>query len=571
MASTKQLCQRCLTDLILIVPIIFLNRGDNILVPSAAGSAKIKRAVPSKNLRRFALNCPNRWNAVESVLETCGSPPEPARKLHLTGWLGGTHNTGKMNRLITLLILCGLLLPAAPFEQRGYYMIFSRVPTYGLPEWKTIVDSMQEDKANFLILWIAGGFRSKKFPITWQYNADHKNVKADFARELIDYAHGKGIKVVLGFSPFSYDGVNQYTLEHPELKATQKDGKFSALWGMHSWGYSLTPSRPESQQFMLEYIREMYFDFYPNADGLMIESSDYSVDYSEKDPSKYYENEFKFVRKISDEVWARNSHATILVYPHYFSGKKVQLFDGIVGGKMPFDPRWTLFFTPHSAPITPELLKSAPHSIWWDMVAVKGTPSQIRESARKARAAGVNSFVPTLESYSFQVKYPEGGEAYMIGRREKPFGFEWLKDGDNPYTSLLIRVNRIAYREFSQNPDLDFEDFKRVLGHELFGNASDPEKVNDLLFLQESVVIDRSWNTGSPLLAPWILKGKLECGFISRKQLMDYNRRLDRIGEIANRFRTRNDAASKQVSYIASWITNQWQGDSRKLIADHLR
>ena len=31
--------------------------------------------------------------------------------------------------------------------------------------------------------------------------------------------------VLLGFTPFGYDGVNQYALEHPELKAVGKDGK----------------------------------------------------------------------------------------------------------------------------------------------------------------------------------------------------------------------------------------------------------------------------------------------------------------------------------------------------------
>jgi len=40
------------------------------------------------------------------------------------------------------------------------------------------------------------------------------------------------------------------------------------------WGYNLCPSQTASQQFLAEYVREMFFEFYPNADGLMIESSD---------------------------------------------------------------------------------------------------------------------------------------------------------------------------------------------------------------------------------------------------------------------------------------------------------
>jgi hypothetical protein len=111
------------------------------------------------------------------------------------------------------------------FPVRGYYTTFMRMPTFGLPEWKQMIDCMKEDDVNQLILWTAGAFRSKQFPITWKYNADHKNVEKDYVRELIDYAHTKQIRIILGFTPFAYDGANQYTLEHPELKATQKNGQ----------------------------------------------------------------------------------------------------------------------------------------------------------------------------------------------------------------------------------------------------------------------------------------------------------------------------------------------------------
>src|SRR5438309_6006292 len=118
-----------------------------------------------------------------------------------------------------------------------------RMPVMGLPEWKEAIDCFAEDDINVLILWTAGGFRSKKFPITWQYNQDHANVRNDFARELIDYAHTKNIKVLLGFTPFGYDGVNRYPLEHPELKAVGKDGKPVAPFGIGCWGYNLCPSK----------------------------------------------------------------------------------------------------------------------------------------------------------------------------------------------------------------------------------------------------------------------------------------------------------------------------------------
>src|SRR5438093_5817386 len=95
------------------------------------------------------------------------------------------------------LLGCSLNASAAePFALRGYYLTFMRMPVMGLKEWKEAVDCFTEDDVNVLILWTAGGFRSKEFPITWQYNQEHHNVTNDFMRELIDYAHTKKIRVL---------------------------------------------------------------------------------------------------------------------------------------------------------------------------------------------------------------------------------------------------------------------------------------------------------------------------------------------------------------------------------------
>lgn len=73
-------------------------------------------------------------------------------------------------RLPGLFLLLSAILAAAaasePFAIRGYYTTFMRMPTFGLSEWKQMIDCMKEDDANFLILWTAGGFRSKAFPVT---------------------------------------------------------------------------------------------------------------------------------------------------------------------------------------------------------------------------------------------------------------------------------------------------------------------------------------------------------------------------------------------------------------------
>src|SRR5205809_615267 len=94
------------------------------------------------------------------------------------------------------LLLAYAPVHAAPFALRGYYITLMRMPIMGLTEWKRAVDCFAEDDANVLILWTAGGFRSHKFPITWQYNAEHENIQDDFVRDLIDYAHTKKIRVL---------------------------------------------------------------------------------------------------------------------------------------------------------------------------------------------------------------------------------------------------------------------------------------------------------------------------------------------------------------------------------------
>src|SRR5258708_102190 len=85
-----------------------------------------------------------------------------------------------------------------PFSKRGYYITFMRMPTFGLDSWKRTIDCIESDGGNTLILWMAGGFRSRKFPETWEYNKDHANIKRDFVRKLIDYAHAHRVKILLG-------------------------------------------------------------------------------------------------------------------------------------------------------------------------------------------------------------------------------------------------------------------------------------------------------------------------------------------------------------------------------------
>ena len=465
-----------------------------------------------------------------------------------------------LNSILAALALLAMpddgLKADSPFAQRGYYITFMRMPTYDLADWKKIVDGIHDDGGNTLLLWVGGAFRSKTYPITWKYNADHENVRKDFVRDLIDHAHTRGIKVLLGFTPFGYDGVNQYPLEHPELKAIGKDGKAVAPFGIGCWGYNLCPSRPESQKFMLEYAREMALDFYPNADGLLIESSDYAICHCKDCGGRFFEKEFEFVRRISDEVWARKPEATIVVFPHYFSGSEVPGF-GVKAAKLPFDRRWSLVFSPHSSNPEPALIERARSSLWWDDSPALRRPQEVRAGARRAREIGATGYVPSLEAFTFVATEAEEGQAWLRGKRQVPLGFGWLDPGEPPYEELPVRVQRVAYREFSRNPDLSFEAYKEILGRDLFGAASTPQAVDDALELQAALNAERTWCQPSPLVSPERIRAMEGRGEWTPRKRADYRVALERLRAIERRHRDSKSDGEQELHRIARWVLDR--------------
>ena len=452
----------------------------------------------------------------------------------------------------TLLSILLSSSAAEPFQLRGYYITFMRMPVMSLPEWKEAIDCFAEDDVNVLILWTAGGFRSKKFPITWQYNEEHANVRHDFARELIEYAHRKKIRVLLGFTPFGYDGVSRYPIEHPELKARKKDGSPVDEFGIHCRGWNLCAAKEESQRFMREYISEMVFDFCPNADGLLVESSDYGICHCPECGAQYYDREFKFVRWLSDEVWKRNTNALILVYPHYFTGKKVPGIDA-VAAKQPFDSRWGLSFSPHSAHFDADLIAKARTSIYWTDAPILGTPQGVANAARAARAHGVNGFVPSMEAFSYVAQGPDGGEPWLIGKRMKPFGLDALGEGKMPYRFLIPRVQRFAVSEFSRDPDLAFDEFKRRLGEHFFGIGATQQQVDDLLELQRIWTHGSDWYWSSPLLDPEFFAHRAKRLKWGPEKLAEYEKDFMTLKRLAD---GTSDTRRLAVEVLKRWGTN---------------
>lgn len=445
------------------------------------------------------------------------------------------------------------------FAQRGYYLLFNRMPLFGLEIWRDIVDCAAEDGATHLILWIAGGFASQKFPVTWQYNKEHRNVQMDFLPEVIRHAHAKGIKLLLGLTPFGYDGVNQFTIKHPELKALAQGGKGATpRFGIHAWGWSLCPAKPAAQEFMLAYTRELITDFYPEADGLFLESSDYSICHCEECGVKHFEHEFRFIRAISAELWAKKPDATIVVYPHYFSGAVVPVEGGVKAAKQPFDARWSLFFTPHSTAPAPDLIAQATQSWWWSPAPAFCDFQQTLGGASHARGGKFTGYVPTLEGNNYVPTEPEDGHDWNKGRRLIPFGFGWLAEGASPYRELPLRVIRTAFREATRAPGLSKEDARAAIGRDLFGENATPALIDDALLLTAIFSTEKNWSTPAVLTAPALLAERRRKGRVQPPQLALYRQQLTTARDLATRHSGATLPAAQEIARISQWLVSLW-------------
>ncbi|GAA3585757.1 hypothetical protein GCM10022222_82990 [Amycolatopsis ultiminotia] len=455
--------------------------------------------------------------------------------------------------------------PAGGPVGRGCYLTFCRIPTAGLNTWKSIMDSFAEDGVERVVLWMGGAFRSRRYPITWQYNRAHRNVVENFAGELIDYAHTRNIRVLLGFTPYTYDGTNQYALVRPDLKAQQSDGKLARLQGIHSWGYNLDPTKADAKRFMLDYARELYFDFYPNADGLLIESSDIDICTGGDcgGARHYYEIEFEFVRRLSDEVWSHNPAADIIVHPNYFVG-------GPNGAELPYDPRWTVIFSQWTVDL--EFAKKVSRAYYFDLNVISQPPANVAESVRWVRDHGFAAYFPSQEFFTFVAQHAEFNETNLVGRRLRPFGFDFLGLDENPYRDPVVTVNRVALREYAGNPDLPDADFRAHLGLAVFGAAATEQNVTDLLFLHDFCYgRDKSLFSLAVPADPRAMRDRLERGLLSFGDLQSIQHRLAALPAVADRIRRSRNPLVRRLIPHTRLIEHNWDHDSRDLLAAHLR
>ena len=165
-------------------------------------------------------------------------------------------------------------------------------------------------------------------------------------------------------------------------------------------------------------------------------------------------------------------------------------------------------FTPHSTKINLELIKKSKNSLYWDPSrSIFGTPG---EGPRRRRWRGITTLRLYPELGGLQLR-PDSTriqrcEKRLVGRRQVPFGIGWVVARNVSLDELPLRVIRLAYREFSRNPDLTLDGFKARLGESVLGSDATPQRVDDLLTLQAAFNRERDWFEPSPLVEPLRVK-----------------------------------------------------------------
>ena len=160
---------------------------------------------------------------------------------------------------------------------------------------------------------------------------------------------------------------------------------------------------------------------------------------------------------------------------------------------------------------------------------------------------------------------PEEGQRWLVGRRQVPYGFGWLPADRVPYRELPVRVNRIAFREYTRNPDLSDADFRATLGKELFGANATPEAVADALALQAAFAADRTWCQPAPAVSPDRVRAMMAAGQLTALKRAEYRATVARLREIERRYRDKGEAFA-ELHRIAKWVTDQWAGDNANLL-----
>jgi hypothetical protein len=121
-----------------------------------------------------------------------------------------------------------------------------------------------------------------------------------------------------------------------------------------------------------------------------------------------------------------------------------------------------------------------------------------------------------------------------------------------------VRVNRFAYRTFCRDPETSLAEFERQLGLDVFGSRSSPQKVADLLWVQACYFDGADWFRGAPLLDPARVRDQSVREHWAADRLEAYHPRVERLRQIARRYRDSQNSAERELQRLADLIVKKW-------------
>ena len=163
-----------------------------------------------------------------------------------------------------------------------------------------------------------------------------------------------------------------------------------------------------------------------------------------------------------------------------------------------------------------------------------------------------------MEGFSYVTQHPEAGEPGQVGLRRQAFALDTSGEGKMPYGSLLARIQRFAFREFSHDPALSFADFQEHLGEYIFGEDAPPEMTADLLELQRIFTFESEWYWPSPLLDPAFFTARAQRLQWPPEKLAVYRKNLESLRTLARTYESSNNAAAREMTKLARKVVNAW-------------
>ena len=354
----------------------------------------------------------------------------------------------------------------SPIRNRGTYNLvcWGLAPRYTRQDWEKVLDAMAEDGMNLIYFWLAGVFRSQSFPESFIY--PETPLTNEDIRQLIRYAHRRGIEFYAGSGVFAWFGVDAIAQHHPEFR---------------NLGIPyLSRTLPAARQAMKRYLQEMY-DTFPEADGMWLEIGD-EGDYACHDPEcqkpldKFGSKEAgqastSFLTEFSAELWAKHPSAKLvwgIGYPEAYRWD-VKYYEDLRRNFQ--DPRYSFLEVRQNWALQDEngvlrpIRRISPNTMHWDQYYALPL-RDVGERARRVFEDGLAGYV---------VAFEPGFNSHSVFGRNVPF----------PVDRIPYRLTRFAYREFTQDPSLTWTGFRQVLLSYFFGEGADPELCDLTLTLFE--------------------------------------------------------------------------------------